>query len=170
VPGGLTVAGKRAFPNALVHLNRRDAEYWLDPANLASAPEGTKKSFPEATASLKPYVDAGRFRVFADNASPIPGFGSILRPGHTPGHSSIVVESKGETFVVWGDISHGDAVQFDRPDVAIDFDVDSQTAAATRRTPSSMRPNKAIGWPGRTFPFQASAMFGPTAPNSTGWR
>ncbi|RCS22586.1 MBL fold metallo-hydrolase [Phyllobacterium salinisoli] len=131
--GGLTHAGKPVFPNALVHVNKRDAEYWLDPANLASAPEAKKTSFHEATTSLKPYVDAGRFRIFADNASPIPGFGSILRPGHTPGHSSIVIESKGERFVVWGDISHGDAVQFDEPDIAIDFDVDSQIAANTRR-------------------------------------
>jgi glyoxylase-like metal-dependent hydrolase (beta-lactamase superfamily II) len=121
------------FANALLHVNRRDAEYWLDPANLKRAPEAAKGSFREAAASLQPYVEAGRLRIFADNASPIPGFGSILRPGHTPGHSSIVVKSKGETFVVWGDIVHGDAVQFDEPNIAIDFDVDSRTAAATRR-------------------------------------
>jgi glyoxylase-like metal-dependent hydrolase (beta-lactamase superfamily II) len=131
--GGLTVGGKPVFRNAIVHVNKRDAEYWLDPANLAKASQAAQKSFLEAAASLKPYVDAGRLRVFADNASPIPGFGSILRPGHTPGHSSIVVESRSETFVVWGDITHGDAVQFNEPDIAIDFDVDSRAAAATRR-------------------------------------
>jgi glyoxylase-like metal-dependent hydrolase (beta-lactamase superfamily II) len=131
--GGLTVADKPVFPNALLHVNRRDADYWLNPVNLERAPGNAKRSFHEAVASLKPYVDADRLRVFADNASPIPGFSSMLRPGHTPGHSSIVIESKGETFVAWGDIIHGDAVQFDEPNIAIDFDEDSRAAAATRR-------------------------------------
>ncbi|WP_157020084.1 MBL fold metallo-hydrolase [Mesorhizobium xinjiangense] len=131
--GGLTIGGKPVFANASLHVNRRDAEYWLDPANLESAPEAAKSSFREATTSLKPYIEAGRLHAFADNASPVPGFGSILRPGHTPGHSSIVVENTGETFVVWGDIVHGDAVQFDEPNIAIDFDVDSEAAATTRR-------------------------------------
>ncbi|WP_417330716.1 MBL fold metallo-hydrolase [Halomonas cupida] len=131
--GGLTVAGEPVFPKALVHVNRRDADYWLEPDNLAAAPEETRQSFREAVASLRPYVDAGRLRTFDDNASPIPGFGSILRSGHTPGHSSIVVESQGETFVAWGDIVHGDAVQFDEPSIAIDFDVDASAAVVARQ-------------------------------------
>jgi glyoxylase-like metal-dependent hydrolase (beta-lactamase superfamily II) len=131
--GGLTVGGKAVFPNAIVHASKRDADYWLNPDNLNKAPEPQKKSFVEAVESLKPYVSSGRLQVFDDNADPLPGFRSILRAGHTPGHSSIIIESRGETFVAWGDITHGDAVQFNEPSIAIDFDVDSKAAAATRR-------------------------------------
>ncbi|HET8728106.1 MAG TPA: MBL fold metallo-hydrolase [Alphaproteobacteria bacterium] len=131
--GGLIVDGRLAFPNATVHANKRDADYWLDPANMAAAPDDGKGMFREAVASLAPYAEAGRFRTFGDDAAPVPGLGSIWRPGHTPGHSSIVVESRGEKLVVWGDITHGDVLQFDEPGVAIDFDVDSETAIATRR-------------------------------------
>lgn len=63
----------------------------------------------------------------------MPGFKSIWRPGHTPGHSSIVVESKGEKLVAWGDITHGDVIQFDEPDIGISFDEDSPAAAIARR-------------------------------------
>jgi glyoxylase-like metal-dependent hydrolase (beta-lactamase superfamily II) len=131
--GGLSIGGKAVFPNAIVHASKRDVDYWLSAENLNKASEAHRKSFVEAVTSLRPYVETGRMQVFADNADPLPGFGSILRPGHTPGHSSIMVESQGEKLVFWGDITHGDAVQFNEPDIAIDFDVDSKAAAATRR-------------------------------------
>ena len=107
--------------------------YWLDRARLEAAPEPKKALFREAGASVGPYREAGRLRTFAENADPIPGFKSIWRPGHTPGHSSIVVESKGEKLVVWGDITHGDVIQFDEPDIGISFDEDSPAAAIARR-------------------------------------
>ena len=131
--GGLVVGGRRAFPNATVHANRRDADFWLDPANAARAPDGQRGMFREAVSSIAPYRDAGRFRTFADGAAPIPGFSSIWRPGHTPGHSSIVVEDGGERMVFWGDITHGDVVQFGAPEVGIaPFDIDPSAAAASR--------------------------------------
>ena len=132
--GGLVVDGQVTFPNATVHANRRDAEYWLDPANLARAPVAKQALFREAVACISPYEATGRFHTFNDNAAPIPGFRSIWRPGHTPGHSSIVVESGGETLIAWGDVTHGDVVQFDEPGIGIEFDVDSRAAAVTRRT------------------------------------
>ena len=130
--GGLMLHGERVFPNATVHANAREAGYWLDAGNLDRASEAGKRPFREAAASIGPYQRAGRFRTFEDNASPVASFGSILRPGHTPGHSSIVVESGGETMVAWGDTTHGDVVQFREPGVGISFDVDSRAAAATR--------------------------------------
>lgn len=131
--GGLMLDGKRLFPNATLHVNRREVDYWLDPAHRAAAPEAKRNVFDEAVASVNPYAEAGRLETFGDNEDPIPGFRSIWRPGHTPGHSSIVVESGGETFVAWGDITHGDVLQFDEPKVTIDFDEDPAQAANSRK-------------------------------------
>ena len=131
--GGLAVDGARMFPEATLHANARDVAYWLDRARLEAAPEPKKALFREAAASVGPYRDAGRLRTFAEDADPMPGFKSIWRPGHTPGHSSIVVESKGEKLVVWGNITHGDVIQFDEPDIGISFDEDSPAAAIARR-------------------------------------
>lgn len=130
--GGLVVDGARMFPNATLHANKRDVDFWLDRANLDSAPEDKKALFREAVGAIGPYQEANRFQTFAEDADPLPGFKSIWRPGHTPGHSSIVVESRGEQLVVWGDITHGDVLQFDEPGVGIAFDVDSPAAAVAR--------------------------------------
>lgn len=130
--GGLTVDGKRVFENAVVHVNRREVEFWLQADAAAKADPVLGPHIAQAEQSVSPYVAAGRLETFEDNETPIPGFASVLRTGHTPGHSSIVVESKGEKIVFWGDIVHGDVLQFDRPDVSIEFDVDQKQAAASR--------------------------------------
>jgi glyoxylase-like metal-dependent hydrolase (beta-lactamase superfamily II) len=126
--GGLSLDGRRVFENATVRVNSREEDFWLK----GQAGDALENYVAEAKASVGPYIDAGRFETFADNAAPVPGFRSILRPGHTPGHSAIVVESNGETIVFWGDITHGDVLQYDRPEITVEFDVDQPQAAKTR--------------------------------------
>ncbi|SFB45492.1 Glyoxylase, beta-lactamase superfamily II [Rhizobium sp. NFR07] len=131
--GGLTTAnGERVFGNAVLHVNEREAQFWLQADEKAKADAGLGPQIVQAGKNIGPYREAGKFETFADNDAPIPGFASILRPGHTPGHSAIVVESRGEKIVFWGDIVHGDVLQYDRPDVTVEFDVDQKRAAATR--------------------------------------
>lgn len=133
--GGLVLDGKIVFPNAMIHAPKREVEYWLNPAIRDKAAEGNKRYFDEADQATRPYIAAGRFKTYADNESPLPGLvNSTLRPGHTPGHSALWVESKGKKFVYWGDITHGDVLQFDEPGVSISFDVDPDLAIKTRET------------------------------------
>jgi len=140
--GGLIADGKRAFPNALLHVNKRDVDYWLNPLHAKAAPDTKKGLYREAMEAINPYIDAGKLRTFADNAEPIPGFKTILRTGHTPGHSSVVLESKGRKLVIWGDITHGDIVQFDEPGIAIAFDEDSEKAITSRQAAFSEAANE----------------------------
>ncbi|WP_372088288.1 MBL fold metallo-hydrolase (plasmid) [Tistrella mobilis] len=130
--GGLTRNGKAVFPKARLHVAERDAAYWLSDAARAAAPEAARRGFDEAIAMTAPYRETGRFATFADGADPVPGLQSILRAGHTPGHSSIVVSDGGEKLVIWGDITHGEFVQFAEPEVTIDFDVDQDAARQSR--------------------------------------
>jgi glyoxylase-like metal-dependent hydrolase (beta-lactamase superfamily II) len=130
--GGLVAGDRFVFPNATVHLNSRDADFWLSAANRDTAPEAKKDLFSAAVKALAPYRNAGRLKTFAEGAEPVPGFKSTLRAGHTPGHSTIAIESKGQKLVFWGDITHGDVVQFDEPDVTIGFDEDQAAAASAR--------------------------------------
>ena len=58
---------------------------------------------------------------------------SIATPGHTVGHTSYLVESKGQRLMVIGDLIHVAAVQFPDPGVTIAFDSDAPAAAATRK-------------------------------------
>jgi glyoxylase-like metal-dependent hydrolase (beta-lactamase superfamily II) len=131
--GGLSANGKPVFPNAIVRADKHDADYWLSHANLDKAPEAGKADFKNAIAAFEPYAKAGRFKTFDGNTDLVPGVRAVAAYGHTPGHTVYVVESKGKKLVVWGDLMHVAAVQFEHPEVTINFDTDSKAAAAERR-------------------------------------
>jgi glyoxylase-like metal-dependent hydrolase (beta-lactamase superfamily II) len=131
--GGLMVDGELAFPNATIHANKRDSDYWLSQANLDKASADAKGYFQGAMASVNPYVAAGKYRPFDTDGELMPGVRSIATPGHTAGHTSYLVESKGQKLMVIGDLIHVAAVQFPDPGVTIAFDSDAPAAAATRK-------------------------------------
>jgi len=130
--GGLMHDGQRVFPNAIVRADRRESGYWLNQANMDAAPADAKGFFQGAMASLKPYVDAGRFKPFDGATELMPGIRAVPAPGHTPGHTIYVIESQGQKLVAWGDLMHVAAVQFVQPSVTISFDTDSSQAAPQR--------------------------------------
>ena len=130
--GGLTVDGKRVFPLATVHVNRVEADFWLDPANMDKVGAYFKPMFAFAKASLAPYVAAGKVAPFEAGAAVLPGVSTQAAPGHTPGHSFYILDSQGERLVFLGDIIHVAEVQFPRPDVAIEYDLDPDAAIKQR--------------------------------------
>jgi glyoxylase-like metal-dependent hydrolase (beta-lactamase superfamily II) len=130
--GGLASEGKLVFPNATLHADKRDADFWLAQANLDKAPADSKGFFQGAMASVNPYVAAGRFRPFEADGEPVPGVHTLASPGHTAGHTSYLVESKGHKLVIVGDLIHVAAVQFADPGVTIAFDSDAKAAALSR--------------------------------------
>ena len=131
--GGLLADGKIAFPNAIVHASKSDADYWLSQANLDKAPAASKGFFEGAMASLQPYIKAGHFVTFDGNTQLAPGIRAVAMPGHTPGHTAYMIESQGQKLLVWGDVVHVAAVQFADPAVTIAFDSDAKTAAIERK-------------------------------------
>jgi glyoxylase-like metal-dependent hydrolase (beta-lactamase superfamily II) len=130
--GGLISNGQRTFPNAVIHVDKTDAEYWLSKANLDKAAAEAKGGFQAAMTVIKPYQDAGKFQPLDAGSEIVPGIRSVGAHGHTPGHSLYSVESKGQKLVLWGDLLHVAAVQFPEPSVTIRFDVDSPAAHAQR--------------------------------------
>jgi glyoxylase-like metal-dependent hydrolase (beta-lactamase superfamily II) len=131
--GGLMAGDKMAFPNAIVRADKHDADYWLSQENMDKAPADAKGFFKGAMASINPYVQAGHFKPFNGDTDLVPGVKAISSYGHTPGHTSYVVESNGQKLVVLGDLIHVAAVQFDAPSVTISFDTDSKSAASQRK-------------------------------------
>jgi len=131
--GGLVAKAERVFPNATVYANKTEAEYWLSDGNMNAAPDAAKRTFLAAKAALTPYINAGKFKTFEGNTGLIPGIRTEEAFGHTPGHTMYVIESKGETLVLWGDIMHAAAVQFENPSVAISYDSDPVEAVKSRQ-------------------------------------
>lgn len=134
VNGLLTQDGKPTFPNAEIRVAKAESDYWLDEGVAAKAPNDVRPFFKMARDALAPYIAAGKFKPFgAGEEMLLPGVKAVPAPGHTPGHTAYLFSSGGQHLLVWGDIVHSAAVQFARPDIAIEFDIDRDQAVATRQ-------------------------------------
>jgi glyoxylase-like metal-dependent hydrolase (beta-lactamase superfamily II) len=83
--------------------------------------------------SVTPIFDAGLAQTVEMDHRVSPEIRLVPTPGHTPGHVSVMIESKGETAVITGDMLHHPC-QFGRPDWLSMFDADQAAANARRHT------------------------------------
>ena len=130
--GGLSANGAAVFPNAIVRADKLDADHWLSNANMDKASADDKGGFQHAMTAFQPYIAAGKFKPFEGNTDLIPGVKALAAHGHTPGHTIYLVESKGQKLILWGDLMHLAAMQFEHPSVAVRFDSDNKAAVAER--------------------------------------
>ena len=131
--GGLSIDGRRLFPNATVYLDRADRDYRFSTEAEAAAPANQKSMFPESRAALTPYEQAGKVVLFNGATQIFPGVSTVPAHGHTPGHTLYAVESRGEKLLFSGDLIHAAAVQLPRPEATVAFDADEAAAAADRQ-------------------------------------
>ncbi|OFW44812.1 MAG: hydrolase [Acinetobacter sp. GWC1_38_13] len=132
---GISKDGVANFPNATVYVSNDEASFWLDPKQAAKLPKekqanylGTIEKIKEAIA---PYQTKQRFKTYK-LGDDIQGFKVINTAGHTPGHFSYELKTKDENVVFIGDIVHSHTVQFDKPETAIEYDIDPKKAVETR--------------------------------------
>lgn len=131
--GLLTPQGKMLFPHATIYASKLESEYWLDKKNIELAPEIQKPFFPMAQEAIEPYKKAGKFRTFDSDQQIIEHVVSASSAGHTPGHTGYLITSKDASLLIWGDVLHSAAMQFSKPEISIEYDVDSVAAIASRQ-------------------------------------
>jgi glyoxylase-like metal-dependent hydrolase (beta-lactamase superfamily II) len=131
--GGVLASGKIAFPNAVLRVARADADYWRDAASRARAPEFLRSFFDSAADALAPYAAAGRLRPFDGDTELLPGIRSVSEPGHTPGHTAYLIESRGQRLLAWGDVVHVAPVQLKDPQASLKYDTSDAGAQRSRR-------------------------------------
>ncbi len=128
--GGLaSPAGTAAFPNAELVIPQKEADFWLNEAVAAAAPDDKKPSFAGAQALVAPY--RSRLRLFG-GTDVAPGIQAHPLPGHTPGHTGYLVTSGDAALLIWGDVLHVQDVQLRRPEVGMIFDTDPDEAMRSR--------------------------------------
>ena len=110
------------FPNARYLFSRKEWEHW------SAAPAGADRDVQDD--SVRPIFDAGLADLVEMDHRVTDGVRLVPTPGHTPGHVSVRIVSRGEEAVITGDLMHH-PVQCAEPAWASRFDVD---AAAARRT------------------------------------
>ncbi|HWD28867.1 MAG TPA: MBL fold metallo-hydrolase [Rhizomicrobium sp.] len=112
------------FPNARYLIGRQEYEHWI------------KDEEPEQKAvladSVQPIFDAGVAQMVEMDHRISNEVRLMPTTGHTPGHVSVVIESKGETAIITGDMMHHPA-QIGHPEWSPSFDSDKEAARVTRR-------------------------------------
>lgn len=153
VNGLITADGQAAFPNAEVWSSKADSDYWLSEETAASAPKEMQPLFKMSRDAAAPYLAAEKWHTYINERELLPGVFSVDTRGHTPGHASYRFVSAGQRLLVLGDLVHNHAVQFPRPDVAIEFDTDPQQAVLARKRIFDMAARQKLMVAGMHMPF-----------------
>jgi glyoxylase-like metal-dependent hydrolase (beta-lactamase superfamily II) len=119
------------FTSAGYYFVEQEFRHW---ERCADDDDGVNPLFDAAAVfsdSLRPIVNAGLADFIEPSAQLTPEVALIPSHGHTPGHVSVLIESKGEGAVITGDLMHFPC-QIGHPDWSSIYDYDSDAAAATR--------------------------------------
>lgn len=112
------------FPNARYLIGRREFDHWTG--------EGDEDQQAILGDSVQPVFDAGLATLVEMNQRISDEISLVPTPGHTPGHVSVRIESKGERALITGDLLHHPC-QFARPHWSASFDSDPAAGAHMRR-------------------------------------
>jgi glyoxylase-like metal-dependent hydrolase (beta-lactamase superfamily II) len=133
VSGLIGTDNKPMFPNAEIMVPAAEWKYWMDDANMSSAPEGILKN-THVNARRVFGALGNKVTQYEAGKEIAPGITSVATPGHTPGHTSFVISSGPATVMAQVDVTAGPALLFVRnPDYQPAFDFDGPQAVATRR-------------------------------------
>jgi glyoxylase-like metal-dependent hydrolase (beta-lactamase superfamily II) len=112
------------FPKARYFIGREEYAHWK-----SVDAEEQKEILAD---SVQPIFDAGLAEEVEMTHRISPEIRLMPTTGHTPGHVSVVIESKGETAIITGDMMHHPC-QIGRPDWTPPFDSDKDASRATRK-------------------------------------
>lgn len=131
VAGMVTPEGEAVFPNATLLVTEADHDFWSDESRFSGALSGIADWAALARSVLDAYAD--RLDIVSGTAEIAPGLSVMPLPGHTPGHAGWRLDAGDTQLIHMGDIVHAPALQMADPEIAIAFDIDVDTARATRK-------------------------------------
>ena len=114
------------FPQARYLLGRREWEHWQH----LRATNGYHH-MEHLADSIDPILEAGLAQFIEPDFKVTDEVSLIPTPGHTPGHVSVLIQSKGQSAVITGDMMHN-PIQIAVPEHEARFDMDKSAAARTR--------------------------------------
>jgi glyoxylase-like metal-dependent hydrolase (beta-lactamase superfamily II) len=117
--------GTLTFPNATVYLHQRELEYWT------SAESDDNRMAAFARSRIGPVHAAGRVQTFDREFAISEALTALPTPGHTPGHSSILLTSNGEHALLLGDVAHH-PIHLEHQDWVPEIDLDPQESIRSR--------------------------------------
>ncbi len=153
VNGLVTTDGQRVFANAEIWSAKADNDFWLSETVAAKAPQEAQAFFKMSRDAAAPYLAAGCWKTFDGDRELLAGIASLDTHGHTPGHASYLLKNGGQRLLILGDLVHNHAVQFARPEVAFEYDVDAKQAVLTRKRIFAQAAKEKLMVAGMHLPF-----------------
>lgn len=114
------------FPQARYLFGRREYQHWQ---HLEAT--GGYHHMEHLADSIDPVVQAGLVEFIDPDFQITDEVSLIPTPGHTPGHVSVLIRSRGEEAVITGDLMHH-PIQLALPATPGNFDMDKEQGARTR--------------------------------------
>ncbi len=112
------------FPNAEYLFVQAEFDHWRETDDFFGDPVFSD--------SVQPIADAGLAKMVSPDHVLSDGVCLVSTPGHTPGHTSVVIRSEGQRAIITGDMMHS-PLQIADPDLSSMFDTDPDLARETRR-------------------------------------
>ena len=139
---GLSNEGVLTFPNAVVKFPQAEFDF------MESAPDVTAN----ALAKLQPALDAGQVE-FYDDGDSVGAVTAMATPGHTPGHTSFLIESDGSQLIHLVDSVLNVYAHTANPGWHAQFDADGDLATESRLNILGMAADEQIMVFGYHFSF-----------------
>lgn len=115
------------FPNATYLFVKEEYDYWVTKPEKEVADD--KDAFDD---SVKPIIDAGLAEFVPSDYKIDNNISLVSTSGHTPGHVSIMIESKNSKALLSGDFMHHPC-QFAYPEWTIEYDTYPEKAVESRK-------------------------------------
>lgn len=129
--GGLALADRVAFPNARIHIAAAEWNFWTAKGFETAAPDAMRPMVAAVQQMSKTFENNVALHSgsadFGDGVSVIPA------PGHTPGHTAIVLEGGRDRLLLVGDLTVHEEVHFANPDYGWALDIDGDQAVKSRK-------------------------------------
>ena len=168
INGLITADRSLAFPNAEILVPAVEHKYWMDDGEMSRAPQGASKACSRTRAACSTARCCKRVRTYEWGKEVVPGITAVGTPGHTPGHTSLIVVVRQQArSIVQADVTHVPYLFARNPGWHAFDDQDPAMAEATRRKVYDMLVAEKMMVQGFHYPFPALAHVEKTA---TGYR
>ncbi len=139
--GGLMADGNPTFPNARYVTGTVEYNHWNSAGDAAF------------DSNVRPLAEKMNF--LDEGGSVASGITAVAAFGHTPGHMAFMIESQGQSVLLFGDTANHYVWSLGYPDWEVRFDMDKTAAAATRHRLLDMLASDRLPFIGYHMPFPA---------------
>jgi glyoxylase-like metal-dependent hydrolase (beta-lactamase superfamily II) len=151
ISGLRSKSGALVSENADIFVPEPDWAFWTDDDNRSGLPEGAAANFDNVRRVLGPI--ANEVRRYRWGEAVLPGITAVAAPGHTPGHTALMIESAGQRLLFLADTAGQPPLFVRHPNWILAHDMDAAQACESRVRLLSEAADSRLQVAGYHFPF-----------------